>query len=131
MQLVLVTDGIYPFVIGGMQKHSFFLAKYLALSGVKIDLYHYRLFHKEKKLTEFFGEEAMENINSFELEFPKHKALPFHYLRESKEFSEKMESLLKEFLMKSSQEDVDSVYSLSLSGVDVTKGTLQENEETL
>ena len=41
MKIALITDGIYPYVMGGMQKHSYFLAKYLAKNKIKIDLYHY------------------------------------------------------------------------------------------
>ena len=40
MRVALFTDGIYPYVIGGMQKHSFYLAKYFALNKVDVDLYH-------------------------------------------------------------------------------------------
>jgi hypothetical protein len=28
MRIALITDGIAPYVLGGMQKHSFYLAKY-------------------------------------------------------------------------------------------------------
>ena len=40
MRIALVTDGIYPYVMGGMQKHSYYLCKYLVKLGVEIDLYH-------------------------------------------------------------------------------------------
>ena len=40
MKLLILTDGIYPFVIGGMQKHSFHLAKFLSLRGHDITLVH-------------------------------------------------------------------------------------------
>jgi len=28
MKIALLTDGVHPYVIGGMQKHHFILAKY-------------------------------------------------------------------------------------------------------
>ena len=40
MKILLLTDGIYPYVMGGMQKHSYNLCKYLARAGVEIILYH-------------------------------------------------------------------------------------------
>ncbi|WP_081782592.1 hypothetical protein [Marinilabilia salmonicolor] len=40
MRIALLTDGIYPHIMGGMQKHSYYLAKYLARAGVKVDVYH-------------------------------------------------------------------------------------------
>ena len=41
MRVALITDGIYPYVIGGMQKHSFYIAKYLAKNRVYVDLFHF------------------------------------------------------------------------------------------
>ena len=40
MRIALLTDGIYPYVVGGMQKHSYNLAKYFAQQKIYIDLYH-------------------------------------------------------------------------------------------
>ena len=37
MQIALITDGIAPYVLGGMQKHSFYLAKYFAKNKIKKD----------------------------------------------------------------------------------------------
>jgi hypothetical protein len=41
MQIALITDGIWPYVMGGMQKHSYYLCKYLAQNKVNIHLFHY------------------------------------------------------------------------------------------
>ena len=40
MRIALITDGNMPFVLGGMQKHSAYLQKYLTISGCKISLVH-------------------------------------------------------------------------------------------
>lgn len=69
MTIALVTDGIYPYVIGGMQKHSFYLAKYLAKHGAKIQLYHFTTYNEEKTKEEIFGIDA-KNIEFIELDFP-------------------------------------------------------------
>jgi len=40
MKISLFSDGITPFVAGGIQRHSYYLCKYLAKAGVDVDLYH-------------------------------------------------------------------------------------------
>ncbi|MBO9634031.1 MAG: glycosyltransferase family 4 protein [Chitinophagaceae bacterium] len=40
MRVALLTNGIWPYVIGGMQKHSFFLCKYLARQKIEVVLFH-------------------------------------------------------------------------------------------
>jgi glycosyltransferase involved in cell wall biosynthesis len=95
MTIALVTDGIYPYVIGGMQKHSFYLAKYLAKHGVKIQLYHFTTYNKEKTKEEIFGIDA-KNIEFIELDFPVKDFFPFHYLRESKQYSKNIYSQYKQ-----------------------------------
>ena len=39
MRIALFCDGVYPYVVGGMQKHSYELARYLGAMGVQVDLY--------------------------------------------------------------------------------------------
>ncbi|MEO2018008.1 MAG: glycosyltransferase family 4 protein [Fuerstiella sp.] len=40
IRLTLLTDGLPPYVMGGMQTHSLNMAKSLAKSGVQVDVYH-------------------------------------------------------------------------------------------
>jgi glycosyltransferase involved in cell wall biosynthesis len=87
MKIALLTDGIYPYVIGGMQRHSFYLAKYLAASGVKVDLYHTNPGNKDASLLEEFSAEEKENIRSFVIKFPSLGKSPGHYIRESYSYS--------------------------------------------
>lgn len=94
MKIALVTDGISPYVVGGMQKHSYYLARFLAENGCTIDLYHYKVYNREKTAQEIFGK-ASENIRLIEVPFPSPGKLPLHYLRESKTYSK---LLYNEFL---------------------------------
>ena len=91
MKLLILTDGITPFVIGGMQKHSFNLAKQLALQGHSITLFHCvtgkNQLPQRDDLLAVFGEEAMANIESICLRFPAPSWYPGHYLKESYIFS--------------------------------------------
>ena len=41
MRVALITDGISPYVLGGMQKHSYYLVKYFAKNKIHVDLVHY------------------------------------------------------------------------------------------
>lgn len=105
MNILLLTDGITPFVIGGMQKHSCNLARQLALQGHRVTLFHCvtgknKLPEREEMIT-LFGEEAMKNIESICLRFPAPSWYPGHYLKESYLFSrmiyKRIQSRLQEF----------------------------------
>ena len=91
LKLLILTDGITPFVIGGMQKHSFNLTKQLALQGHSITLFHCvtgnNKLPERDDLLAIFGEKAMTNIESICLRFPSPSWYPGHYLKESYIFS--------------------------------------------
>lgn len=79
--IILVTDGIFPYVIGGMQKHSYYLCKYLTRLGVEIDLYHTNLSKFDISQLELFTSEEKSKINSIVIKFPDSDKMPGHYLR--------------------------------------------------
>lgn len=93
MKLSLLTDGITPYVTGGMQKHSYCLARYFAERGTSIDLYHDygHLLPKEAvdKL-EAFEPDTRKMITGIPFDFPPPGKFPGHYLRRSKVFSEQI-----------------------------------------
>lgn len=96
MRIALLTDGIFPYVIGGMQKHSYYLARYMARKGAHVDLYHTnRSDHDIQKLESFTAEEK-RNIHSFVIDFPHYPSFPGHYLAESYEYSKKIFECFKE-----------------------------------
>ena len=86
MQTVaLLTDGLWPFVIGGMQKHSFYMAKYLARTGIGVTVFH-TIPEKSKtiRIEDFFTQEELVRIRFFEIPWPKLKfSFPGHYLYEN------------------------------------------------
>ncbi len=90
MKIAIITDGIYPFVIGGMQKHSFYLAKFLVKRGVDVTLIH--CVTKGELPTHEGVLEAMEleesaNFKSIALRFPQMGSMPGHYIRENYAYS--------------------------------------------
>ena len=62
MRIALITDGIWPYVLGGMQKHSYYLCKYLAQQNVYVDLYHFNQSNYDISKLEFFTEEEVTSI---------------------------------------------------------------------
>lgn len=113
MELGLLTDGISPFVIGGMQKHSFYLAKVLPKIGVKVTLIHCVPYNKVLPNNEIvynklgISGDNRKNLEIIGLHFPKQKnSLPGHYLRESYEYSIKIFEIIKDNL-----NDFDFIYA--------------------
>lgn len=88
MKIAFLTDGIYPYVLGGMQKYAYNLAKYLAHLNTEIILYH---FLTTESATQMEGstltpeEQAKITLKSFS--FPKEDPFPGHYLRASRKIS--------------------------------------------
>lgn len=105
MKILILTDGIYPFVIGGMQKHSYYLAKFLVEKGQQVTLVHC-VAHGEKlplreDVLKAMGLDNTNIIETIAVSFPKAGMLPGHYLKESYIYSkivyEKLKSRLEEF----------------------------------
>jgi glycosyltransferase involved in cell wall biosynthesis len=105
MKIALFTDGISPYVIGGMQKHSFNLAKYFARNKIYVDLYHTNQSTYDISALDFFTKDEKQYIRSFVLEFPSLGSLPGHYIRESFEYSSRIFSLF------SKNAGVDFIYA--------------------
>ncbi len=99
MKVALLTDGIFPYVIGGMQKHSYCLTKYFAKKGVRVDLYHtpFRGTVSSKiKNADCFTEDEKKYIKVFLIDFPKLNSFPGHYLRESYEYSTRVFNVFRQ-----------------------------------
>ncbi|HTF03052.1 MAG TPA: glycosyltransferase family 4 protein, partial [Bacteroidia bacterium] len=90
MRVALLTDGIAPYVTGGMQRHSFYLCKYLVGQGVHVDLYHCDPNKKGALELASFSEEEKALITNEVIEFPAYGSLPGHYIRESYEYSRRI-----------------------------------------
>jgi glycosyltransferase involved in cell wall biosynthesis len=87
MRIALITDGIAPYVLGGMQKHSFYLAKYFAKNKVHVDLVHYNDSKYNINALEFFTEDERTYIHSIVLNFPTSAKFPGHYIYKSYKYS--------------------------------------------
>lgn len=110
MRIALLTDGIFPYVVGGMQRHSFYLAKYLAAAGHQVDLYHMNQSDLDIKSLDVFTEAEKKNIRSFVVEFPSMGEFPGHYIRESYEYSRRIWMIFRK------QTRVDFIYVKGFAG---------------
>lgn len=87
MKIALITDGIHPFVLGGMQKHSYYLAKNFAALGVFVTVYHCPNTQNPNYANVFTAQELLF-LNFIEIEFPVElNKIPGHYVRASKNYS--------------------------------------------
>lgn len=107
MRIALITDGIYPYVLGGMQKHSYYLVKYFAKKNVEVSLYHYKNIDGKNPFTE----EEKKFITTFEIDYPRIRYFPGHYVRASYLYSL---NVLNE--IQSKLDSYDFIYSQGFSG---------------
>lgn len=86
LTIALLTNGIYPITIGGMQKHSYYLAKNLAKLGVFVDLYYMPLEDQKKEqllIEENFAFAEREFVNFIPIKWPRERRYPGHYIVEN------------------------------------------------
>ncbi|MEL6677011.1 MAG: glycosyltransferase family 4 protein, partial [Bacteroidota bacterium] len=89
MRILLIADGMYPVVNGGMQKHSYYLAKFLAKHQHEVDLAHFVPHGQPLEADQY---PALKEIKSGKLRFFPYSiankdSLPGHYIRENKALS--------------------------------------------
>lgn len=98
MKVAIFTNGIWPYVIGGMQKHSYFLCKHLAKNEIEV-----LLVHTAKKLSDdvtsltCFTSEELRYIRSIAIEMPRVPKFPGHYIYQSYLYSKKIFETLSGF----------------------------------
>lgn len=102
MKILILADGIFPFVVGGMQRHSANLAKFMTLRGHEVTLVH-GVSHKgevpsERQVREALSLENAANFKSIALRFPSPGFMPGHYLKESYLFSIQVYNKVKDDL---------------------------------
>ena len=106
MKIAILSDGITPFVIGGMQKHSFNLVKYFSIHGADVTLFHFssdnKIISDEELNKKIFGPNNSNfHVKSHCLNFPQSIKFPGHYIfnsyRYSKLISKKILPIINDF----------------------------------
>ena len=99
MKIALISDGIYPYVIGGMQKHSASLGVELVKLGYSVDLYHFVLKGNSIPTTDEVNRFHFNSTNGFNktycLYFPTSIRFPGHYLWNSYRYSKSIFEIIK------------------------------------
>ena len=98
MKILLLTDGIYPYSLGGMQKHSFYLAKYLH-QEVVLDVAMCVYETEELENAKSFSKDFEFKINDLlVVKFPESVNFPGHYVYNSWRLSKQFFNYYKEKL---------------------------------
>ncbi len=92
MKFLILSDGIAPFSLGGIQRHTQLLVRYLLLAKHDVVLYYTaeKALSDKDLLQACIPESDLGEIGDFRtkyFEFPKPLPLPGHYLRASRAFS--------------------------------------------
>lgn len=113
MHLALFTDGLYPYVVGGIQKHAQTLAIEWARRGIRVSLFHPGRGTDESAAVplEGFSADIWPQIQEIVVPFPPAGRLPGHYVRENRAYSQ---ALLNELERLPSRPDF--VYAQALTG---------------
>lgn len=96
MKIALLTDGIWPFSVGGMQKHSYYLCKYLSGARIKVDVYYTNPGSiKPESFYDHFSERELSYINFIFVPQPAAHSFPGHYLWEMYQYSKTVSAMLR------------------------------------
>tara|TARA_B110001452_G_C15233621_1_gene427171 strand:- start:614 stop:1762 length:1149 start_codon:yes stop_codon:yes gene_type:complete len=102
MRIALLTDGISPYVVGGMQQHSVNLGKYLVENYHNVDLFHF-VFKGQDMPTNsevnnllFNKNDGFKNI--YCCYFPTSIRFPGHYIWNSYRYSKLIYNLIRKDL---------------------------------
>ena len=89
MKILFLTDGLAPYVIGGMQQHSTMMVKHLAPLVDELTLMHCGCPNQppssDNEVLEVLG--SPSNVHVIGLSFVDKSSLPGHYVRASKAYS--------------------------------------------
>lgn len=112
MKIALLTDGIFPFVVGGMQKHSYYLAQYLARAGVYVDVYYAAPECEKHDVNgmHLYSDAESRFIRMIRIERPALFRFPGHYIWESYLVASRIWDRLKNEL------DIDFIYAQGFAG---------------
>ena len=88
MKILFLTDGIFPFQLGGMQKHSLMLIRQFADRLIDLRVVHCGgLDYSPEAFSALFSHEQQKHVSETYVKFPKTDPFPGHYIRESKAYS--------------------------------------------
>ncbi len=108
MKVALLSDAIFPDVIGGIQKHSYMLIKYLVKKNFRVDVYHSKRNFKIQR-NHYFTKIELQKINFLVFDYPHYLKFPGHYIFSSYKLSKLYYSKLK-------NENYNLIYAQGFTG---------------
>lgn len=108
MNVLILTDGIYPHVTGGMQKHSYYLVKYLLKEQHKVTLVH---CGADSSTAHVLFNTSPEFLREIKIKFPESVKFPGHYIYNSYRYSKIIYSQIKHCIP-----DYDFIYVQGFCG---------------
>jgi hypothetical protein len=115
LHVALLADGVYPYRLGGIQRHTRMLALHFAKAGVRVTLLHSadtpELRARAEALDDFPAD-ARSRIKSLVVVPPKAGRYPGHYLHDCQRYS-------RVLLDRYREENIgaDFVYAQGLTGI--------------
>ena len=129
MKFAVITDGLSPYVVGGMQQHSYSLAKFLVLNGNEVTLFHFvkkgQLIPSENEINKLFFNNELKFNKVFCFYFPTSVRFPGHYLYNSYRYSKLVYCALKNHVS-----SFDFIYSKGFSGWKLLNEKVKGNFKT-
>ena len=127
MKIALLTDGISPYVVGGMQTHSAVIANQLVKANNEVDLFHFVTKNSPIPTANevndiFFSKTQYKFNNIYCCRFPNTIKFPGHYLFNSFRYSKWIFKILQNQI-----NDYDFVYA---KGFSVWKLIIEKNRNT-
>lgn len=114
LNILFLTDGIPPYVIGGMQKFSLVLSKLLAQKGHQVTLAHCGHINQSKfesDISQVYSESELKNVTPVFVPFILKGKLPGHYIKSSQQYSKLLFDKFKPNLS-----DFDIIYAQGFTG---------------
>lgn len=117
LHVALLTDGVMPFVLGGIQRHSRKLCEQLLRLGIDVTLYHTApAGHPAARAARLEGwdPDLRWRLRTEFVDWPRGTWYPGHYVGDCRRYSS---GLLARFLQRQAFDPVDFVYAQGLTGL--------------
>jgi len=93
LSIAILSDGVSPYVMGGIQRHTRMLAIHLVRAGAAVALFHSArtpaaIAHA--KILDGFPVDVAASIHNVVVPYPPTGKIPGHYLRESSRYSKQL-----------------------------------------
>jgi glycosyltransferase involved in cell wall biosynthesis len=116
VHVALITDGVYPWMLGGIQRHTAMLAHHLARAGARVTLLHSAATAEGRAKAaalEGFPADVRDGIRSLVVEPVIPGRYPGHYVHDCRRYSR---ALLDRY--QAERVEADCIYAQGLTGIE-------------